>query len=302
MSIVTSTNLSDRFHQGKVRDTYLVGESHLLMIATDRVSAFDIVLPTPIPEKGAILAQLSAFWFHLTRHISNNHMVALASDPEFPDPLGQHKIFSELDGDLRRRSMLVKKAQRIDVECIVRGYLAGSAWAEYQTHGTIGQSPAPENLLEGSKLEVPLFTPTTKAEEGHDEPMTLREMEDLIGGKLTETLEATTLRIYRFAEIYAASRGIIIADTKMEFGFVGDELILIDELLTPDSSRFWDQVHYEPGHAQPNFDKQFIRDWLTDSGWNREPPAPELPSDVVVITQNRYLEAFQRLTGRKNID
>lgn len=302
MSTVASTNLSDRFHQGKVRDTYHVGESHLLMIATDRVSAFDIVLPTPIPGKGAILAQLSAFWFDLTRDMLRNHMVALAIDPELPDSLGQHKIFTELDGDLRSRSMLVKKAERIDIECIVRGYLAGSAWAEYQTHGTIGQLAAPDNLLEGSKMETPLFTPTTKADEGHDQPITVQEMKDLIGAELTETLKQASLQIYQFAEHYAAERGIIIADTKMEFGFVGGELTLIDELLTPDSSRFWDQSHYEPGRAQPNFDKQFIRDWLTDSGWNREPPAPALPAEVVEITNKRYLEAFQRLTGNENID
>lgn len=198
--------------------------------------------------------------------------------------------------------MLVRKAQRIDVECIVRGYLAGSAWAEYQKNGTIGQASAPENLLEGSKLEIPLFTPTTKAEEGHDQPLTLEEMEDLIGRELTETLKSVSLGIYEFAETFAAERGIIIADTKMEFGFVDDEVTLIDELLTPDSSRFWDQAHYLPGRAQPNFDKQFIRDWLTDSGWDREPPAPGLPTDVVEITQKRYLEAFQLLTGRNDID
>ena len=302
MTLITQTDLPGLLYRGKVRDTYDLGQGLLLMVATDRISAFDVVLPTGIPDKGAILSQLSAFWFRRTAHLVPNHLVALADEPEAAQVSDERGLLADLDPNIRRRAMVVKRAQRVDVECIARGYLAGSAWAEYQRQGTTGGESAPTGLLEGSKLPDVLFTPTTKAEEGHDEPITLAAMEHMVGKELTQTLKAFTIQVYQFAEAYAAERGIIIADTKMEFGLLDGQVILIDELLTPDSSRFWDSAGYAPGQGQPNFDKQFVRDWLTKSGWDREPPAPALPQDVVERTRERYLEAFKRLTGRQDIE
>ncbi|MSQ40316.1 MAG: phosphoribosylaminoimidazolesuccinocarboxamide synthase [Dehalococcoidia bacterium] len=300
MTLLTHTQLPHLFHRGKVRDTYDLGHGYLLMVATDRISAFDVVLPTGVPDKGVILCHLSAFWFRLTAHLLPNHLVALATEPA-ARPVLREAGFDPLPPDVAARAMVVKKAQRADVECIARGYLAGSAWAEYQRSGTINGERAPRGLLEGSKLPDVLFTPTTKAEAGHDEPLTIAQMEAMVGTELTQTLREKTIQVYRFAEEEAARRGIIIADTKMEFGLLDGQVILIDELLTPDSSRFWDASGYAPGRSQPNFDKQFVRDWLIQSGWDREPPAPALPDEIVAKTQERYLEAYNRLTGRADI-
>ncbi len=298
MTAVRETNLPNLLYRGKVRDTYSLGEGLLLMVATDRISAFDVVLPTPIPEKGIILCQMSAFWFEKTSHIVPNHLVSLAQNQDAIKGIQSFDIVDALPEEVARRAMVVKHAQRIDVECIARGYIAGSAWSEYKRHGTVSGARMPANLTEGDRLSEPLFTPTTKAEEGHDEAMTMKQMEDMIGAELTQRLKDYTLMVYQYAHDYALNKGIIISDTKMEFGIFDGDVILIDELLTPDSSRFWDAAQYEPGRSQANFDKQFIRDWLTDLGWNQEPPAPELPAEIVERTMERYKEAYKRIVGK----
>jgi phosphoribosylaminoimidazole-succinocarboxamide synthase len=287
MTAISETNLTNPFHRGKVRDTYNLTEDTLLMVATDRTSAFDVVLPTAIPDKGAVLCQISAFWFGKTADIIPNHFLDLALDR--PD-LG-------VPSEIARRSMVVKKAERIDVECVARGFITGSAWAEYRRSGTVQGSPMPEGMREGDQFPEILFTPTTKAEVGHDENMSFAEVVDMVGAELADQLRDTTVALYSSARDFARSKGIIIADTKVEFGLIDGELTLIDELMTPDSSRFWDEVGYEPGKSQPNFDKQFVRDWLDASGWDHEPPAPELPDEIVEKTRQRYVEAFTRLTG-----
>lgn len=278
------------YRRGKVRDTYDLGD-RLLMVSTDRISAFDVVLPTGIPDKGLVLTQLSAFWFEKTADVVPNHFLALVDSTDV-DGL-------EVPPDLVGRAMLVRKAQRIDVECIVRGYLAGSAWEEYRRQGTVNGERMPAGLEESQELPEPLFTPTTKAEEGHDEPITWEQMVELVGLRAATAMRVRSLALYRFARDYARERGIIIADTKFEFGWLDDEIILIDEVLTPDSSRFWPADEYRPGRSQPSFDKQFVRDYLTSVGWNRQPPAPELPSDIVERTAEKYREAYRRLTGRE---
>ena len=287
MSVVRESGLPDLVYRGKVRDTHDLGGGLLLMVATDRISAFDIVLPTSIPDKGAILCQLSAFWFQQTRHIVPNHLVALAAGSSY----------LAAPPEVARRAMVVKRAERIDVECVVRGYIAGSAWAEYKSDGTVAGSAMPGGLREGDRFPEPLFTPTTKAETGHDESMTFEQVENMVGKDTAKRLRDTAVSVYNYGHDFALAKGILIADTKMEFGFVDGELTLIDELLTPDSSRFWDSAGYAPGKPQPNFDKQFVRDWLDAQGWNHEPPAPELPADIVERTRQRYLEAHRRLTG-----
>ena len=287
MTTVKETSLPNLIHRGKVRDTYDIGEGLLLMVATDRTSAYDVVLPTLIPEKGAVLNQISAFWFEQTSEIVPNHMISLGTD--------QSTV--SISKEIARRSMVVRKAQRIDVECVVRGYIAGSAWAEYRREGSVSGVPMPDKLREGDKFPEPLFTPATKAEVGHDENITLSQMEDMLGREMTERLRQFTIQIYVSARDLAMERGIIIADTKMEFGIIHDEITLIDELLTPDSSRFWDATGYIPGKSQPNFDKQFVRDWLDEHGWDHDPPAPSLPEDVILRTSQRYQDAFRKLTG-----
>ena len=287
MTTIRETTLPNRLYQGKVRDTYDLGDGLLLMVATDRISAFDVVLPTGIPEKGAVLSQISAFWFDMTADIIPNHFVSLASDRS---DLG-------LSDEIARRSMVVKRADRIDVECIVRGFITGSAWSEYRRSGTVAGQQMPEGLRDGDLFAEPLFTPSTKAEEGHDENITVAQMEDLVGKELTDRLAQASIDVYATARDYAKEKGIIIADTKFEFGIIDGEISLIDEVLTPDSSRFWDMDGYAPGKSQPSYDKQFVRDWLDDAGWDHEPPAPELPGDVVASTAERYLEAYRMLTG-----
>jgi phosphoribosylaminoimidazole-succinocarboxamide synthase len=288
------------FINGKVRDTYELGE-HLLIVATDRISAFDVVLPAGIPNKGKVLNQLSAFWFEKTAHIVPNHVVepvTKKSNLEYYLLKGSKVQFP---GYLAGRSMVVKKAVRLSVECVVRGYLAGSGWSEYKRQGTVCGIKLPDELVESQELPEPIFTPTTKAEAGHDMPMTMAEVGKMLGAGLAEKIKTISLAIYSYARDYAKSRGFIIADTKMEFGLDGSDLILIDELLTPDSSRFWDIERYEMGRPQDSFDKQPLRDWLENSGWNKEPPAPMLPANVLTSTAKRYETAFERLTGKKLI-
>jgi phosphoribosylaminoimidazole-succinocarboxamide synthase len=268
----------------------------LLIVSTDRLSAFDVVLPNPIPDKGQILNQLSRFWFEKTSQVMSNHLVAPVDTIDalrayFPDKTAPPDY-------LLGRSMITIKAERVPVECVVRGYLSGSAWSEYKDTGTISGMSAPKGLQESQELPQPLFTPTTKAEAGHDEPLNKKELESLVGKTTAAKLEESSLAVYQYARDYARGRGVIIADTKFEFGFADGKLILIDELLTPDSSRFWDASQYTVGRSQPSFDKQPVRDWLTASGWNKEPPAPALPPEVIEATTKRYREAYQRLTGK----
>ena len=286
------------FVRGKVRDTFDLGNV-LLIIATDRISAFDVVLPCGIPNKGRVLNQLSTFWFEKTQHLMPNHLIEAVDDVHRLDNYIPEENRFPYPPCMAGRSMLVKKVKRIPVECVVRGYLSGSGWAEYQQHGTICGISLPKGLQESEELPQPLFTPTTKAETGHDEPLTMDETKKLVGEALAEELKEKSLAIYNYAREYAGTRGIIIADTKMEFGLENDKLILIDELLTPDSSRFWDASQYKAGQSQPSYDKQPVRDWLIQSGWEKEPPAPMLPAEVINSTTERYQQAYERLTGTK---
>ncbi len=275
-------------NRGKVRDLYAVRD-HLLLVATDRISAFDVIMPNPIPGKGVILNKMSAFWFNQMEDIIGNHIISTDA-ADFPTECAPY--FESLEG----RSMLVKNATPLPVECIVRGYLSGSGWNDYRHNQSISGIKLPEGLKESCKLPQPLFTPTTKAPEGdHDSPITHSEMEDVIGTDLTDKVIKKSLAIYERAASIAIKTGIIIADTKMEFGLIGKELILIDELLTPDSSRFWPADEYEEGRAQRSFDKQFLRDYLLSLHWNQKPPAPELPPDIIEKTKAKYEEAFSRL-------
>lgn len=292
---VLETNLPfPMYRKGKVRDTYDLGDK-LLIVATDRISAFDVVLPCAIPYKGKVLNQLSAFWFAKTDHIITNHLIAVVDRLDvLPAKLSTAEPQPSY---LIGRSMVCRKAKLVPVECVVRGYLSGSAWAEYQERGTAcGLKLAPK-LRESEKLSEPIFTPTTKAEMGHDAPLTRNEMVRLVGQSLADELEARTKEVYSFAHDYAMNRGIIIADTKMEYGLIDDSVILIDELLTPDSSRFWEASRYVVGQSQPSYDKQPVRDWLAESGWDKKPPAPMLSDEAIQGTVERYCEAYRRITG-----
>ena len=297
--MLLETQLPNPIHRGKVRDTYSIDDDTLLMVTTDRISAFDVLLPTGIPNKGRILNSLSGFWFAKTRHIVPNHVVALADSPDVASQFRGNEFLAELPSDVAGQAMIVRKAERIDIECVVRGYITGSAWAEYRESGTVSGKPMPTGLVDGDPFREPLFTPTTKAEEGHDENMSDAEVVEMVGPELAGRLEELTKAVYLFGHDYAKDRGVILADTKLEFGLLHGEIILIDELLTPDSSRFWDPDNYEPGKSLPSFDKQFVRDWLTSQGWDREPPAPELPQDIVERTAERYMEAHRRITGQE---
>ena len=286
------------FIRGKVRDSYELGEN-LLIIATDRISTFDIVMPTPIPDKGKVLNQLSTFWFEKTSNIIPNHLVEAVYDTSHLNsylPAGEKTDFP---GYLSGRSMVVRKAERINIEWVLRGYLSGSAWAEYRESGTIQGISMPSGMQESQELPETLFTPTTKAETGHDMPMTMDDVRRMVGEAVTEEMKEKSLAVYTFAREYARERGIILADTKLEFGLDNSKLIIIDELLTPDSSRFWDAAQYKIGQPQPSYDKQPVRDWLVEAGWNKEPPAPELIPEVVRATTARYREAYEKLTGKK---
>jgi phosphoribosylaminoimidazole-succinocarboxamide synthase len=275
--------------RGKVRDIYDLGEQ-LLIVATDRISAYDVVMPTPIPDKGRILTKISAFWFGALADVVDNHLVTADVD-EFPE---QCRPYAE---ELAGRSMLVTKAEPLPVECIVRGYLSGSGWKDYERQGSVCGIKLPAGLLQSSCLESPIFTPSTKAERGlHDENIDFTTLGEKVGTSLAEKLRGLSIALYEKGAAIAGQRGIIIADTKFEFGAVGDQLALIDEVLTPDSSRFWPADKYEPGRSQESFDKQYLRDYLDQCGWNHKPPAPKLPDEVVQNTRTRYLEALERLT------
>jgi len=276
--------------QGKVRELFEV-DGHLLMVATDRISAFDVILPNAIPHKGKVLTQLSAFWFERLEGMVDHHLVSVQVD-EFPAPL---QPFRE---ELAGRSMLVRKCTPLPIECVVRGYLAGSGWAEYRQSETICGSRLPSGLVESAELPEPIFTPATKATNGHDENISFDRAAQIIGAELAEQVRDLSLRIYNRAREYALEKGIIICDTKFEFGMEGSRLLLIDEVLTPDSSRFWPADEFEPGKSQPSFDKQFIRDYLETLDWDKAPPGPELPSSIVEATSQRYLEAYRLLTGK----
>ena len=298
---VFETELPGLIHRGKVRDTYDLGDGLMLMVATDRISAFDVVLPTPVPGKGAVLSQMSAFWFDLARDAVPNHMVGMAYDAQALGNLSTLPTVQDLSPALRNRSMVVRRAERIDMECVVRGYITGGGWAEYKASGTLNDAPLKPGILEADRFDEPLFTPSTKAESGHDVPLNRKEGETLVGPDLYARLEELSLKVYRIAHQWAEARGMILADTKLEFGFIDGEITLIDELLTPDSSRFWDANGWCPGSSPHAFDKQYLRNWLTQAGWNKEPPAPALPDHVIRETGNRYKEAFRRLTGRDEI-
>jgi phosphoribosylaminoimidazole-succinocarboxamide synthase len=277
------------FRRGKVRDVYECGDN-LLLIATDRISAFDVVMPTPIPMKGAVLTQLSKFWFNMMRDIIPNHMVSFGGDA-LPEPLHRYRDLLNL------RSMLVLKADMFPVECVARGYLVGSGWKEYQESGSVCGIQLPAGLRECDRLPEPIFTPATKAESGHDLNISFEETAGMIGAEMAGKLRDLTLKIYSRAAAYALPRGIIIADAKFEFGLFGGEIILCDEVLTPDSSRFWARASYRPGRPQPSFDKQYVRDYLEQIHFNKRPPAPALPETVIKGTTERYLEAYRLLTG-----
>ena len=278
------------FRRGKVRELYAVDDERLLMVASDRVSAFDVVMAEPIPGKGAVLTALSAFWFRRTAELVRNHLLS----DRFEDlPASIQGSEPEIAG----RWLLVRRAERIDIECVVRGYLAGSGWAEYQRHGTVAEERLPAGLPESARLEQPIFTPAIKAESGHDENISRARLAELVGDELAARLEQLSLRLYSAGAEHALSRGVILADTKFEFGLVDGEVILIDEALTPDSSRYWPAGGYAPGRPQPSFDKQFLRDFLESTAWNKAPPPPPLPQEVIDGTAARYAEALRRLTA-----
>ncbi len=290
-SVVWETNLPGIhfLNRGKVRDLYEI-DGQLLLVATDRLSAFDVVLPTPIPDKGRVLTQLSLFWFNLLRDVIPNHIV---SATDFPAALAPYR--AQLEG----RSMLCKKARPLPIECVVRGYLVGSGWKDYRATGKVCGISLPAGLRESERLPEAIFTPSTKATKGHDENITFDGAVSLVGAELAEKARSISLEIYRRAVAYAEPRGIILADTKFEFGILGDQLIWIDEALTPDSSRFWPADGYQPGRAQPSYDKQYVRDYLERIGWNKQPPGPALPADVVAATREKYREAYRQLTGHE---
>jgi phosphoribosylaminoimidazole-succinocarboxamide synthase len=290
-SVVVETRIEELplFKKGKVRDVYDL-DDRLLIVATDRISAFDVVLPNGIPGKGRVLTKMASFWFDLTSGRSPSHLISTAP-ADLPGEVGAKHP------ELHERFMIVKKVEPLPVECVVRGYLSGSAWKEYRGSGTVHGEPMPSDLKESDRLETPIFTPTTKAESGHDEPLTFGELTDRVGTETAEALRKKTLDLYAAAFDHAKARGILLADTKLEWGLYDGEMILIDEIFTPDSSRFWPAASYAPGGAQPSFDKQFVRDWLEASGWDKTSPPPDLPEDVVRKTAEKYEEAMRLLTS-----
>jgi len=275
-------------HRGKVRETYAVGDDQLLLVATDRLSAFDVVFDQPIPDKGRLLTALSAYWFGRLEALGPTHFLSTAADALPAVARGP---------ELAGRMTLARRARRIDAECVVRGYLAGSGWAEYRASGEVGGHRLPAGLREAEQLPEPIFTPSTKAEVGHDENITRQQLAEMVGAELARELEERSLALYRAGAERAAEVGLILADTKFEFGWIDGAVALIDEALTPDSSRFWDAAQYAPGASPASFDKQYVRDFVAASGWNREPPAPQLPAEVIDGTRERYVTAYERLTG-----
>jgi phosphoribosylaminoimidazole-succinocarboxamide synthase len=293
--IILDTDLSTlrRHARGKVRDVYDLGE-RLLIVATDRISAFDYILASGIPDKGRVLTQLSLFWFDFLRDVTPNHLLTASVD-QYPEPLPHSPFRAQLEG----RSMLVRRARMVEIECVARGYLAGSGWKEYASHGTVCGIPLPTGLRESDRLPEPIFTPATKAQSGHDENVSFARVCALVGDDLARRLRDLTLTLYERAARYAETKGIIIADTKFEFGFVGEELVLGDEALTPDSSRFWPAESYAPGGPQHSYDKQYVRDYLEAVRWNKQPPAPPLPDEVAARTGEKYRQAYRALTGHE---
>lgn len=291
MSAVTHIELPGihKFKSGKVREVYDLGDQYLF-IASDRISAFDVIMPDGIPNKGQVLNMISKFWFERTNDVVKNHMISTDVD-DFPAELQPHREM------LKGRSMLVRKAELLPIECIVRGYLIGSGWKEYQKSGTIGGMPLRAGYEMAGKIDEPIFTPSTKADEGHDENISIDQMNEIVGSELGQRLIDISLHLYKTAADFALTKGIIIADTKFEFGMIGDELILIDEVLTPDSSRFWPAADYAPGCSPLSFDKQFIRDYLETLDWDKTPPGPTLPNEIIEKSREKYLEAYALLTG-----
>lgn len=291
-AVLLESDLPNRTYRGKVRDTYDLGD-RLLIVATDRISAADVVLPAGIPQKGRILTQLSAWWFERIKEVVPNHFIAVITEENkglVPFPLGPEYF---------GRSMLVRKAKRLNAECIARGYITGSGWKDYQRTGAICGIPLPAGLRESDRLATPLFTPSTKPDVGHDENIPYEQLEEIVGEEAANAMKIRTLAVYNYAHAVALERGIIIADTKLEFGYWNEEVILIDEVLTPDSSRFWPADQYRPGGAQQSFDKQPVRDWLAKSGWKEGMPLPDVPADVVAATTERYRTAYRMLTGQE---
>jgi phosphoribosylaminoimidazole-succinocarboxamide synthase len=289
--VLTSAELEGLqvFRRGKVRDTFQLDDGTLLMIATDRISAFDVVLPTPIPDKGRVLTQMSLWWFDQTKHIVPNHLLAPSEDDEvLPESVRE---------DLKQRYMHVSRASRIDVECVVRGFISGSGWKEYREHGTLAGEPLVSGLQESSRLASPRFTPAVKRDDGHDINISRGQLRDLVGAGLADRLESASIQLFDFASARCEMAGIYLADTKFEFGFIEGKLVLIDEVFTPDSSRFWEMSQWREGETVPSFDKQFVRDYLETLDWDKTPPGPELPDDVVRGTTERYREAARRICG-----
>jgi phosphoribosylaminoimidazole-succinocarboxamide synthase len=293
MSAVLETDVKGArlWRRGKVRDVYEAGGDALIMVASDRLSAFDVVFPTPIPDKGRVLTQLSTFWFKKLAKIVPNHLIT-ADQRKFPAAFREAK-------ELKGRAVLVKRCERIDVECVARGYISGSAWHEYKGLGTVASERLPAGLIESERLPEPIFTPATKELTGHDQNISRAQLAATVGSDLAKQLERITLELYRAAHEYALGRGLILADTKFEFGMSDGKIVLIDEALTPDSSRYWDAASYKPGTTPASYDKQFVRDFVTAAGWNKEPPAPALPDDVVAGTTSRYRDAYEKITGEK---
>ncbi|CAN5284251.1 MAG: phosphoribosylaminoimidazolesuccinocarboxamide synthase [Euzebyales bacterium] len=292
MSDLTALPGAQRIGTGKVRELYAVGDDRLLLVASDRVSAFDVVLPTPIPDKGKVLTGLTAFWLsELLAGVVGNHMVT-TDVAAFPDAL------VPAAEDLRGRAMLCRRAEMLPIECVARGYLAGSGWKEYRERGTVCGIPLPDGLDESARLPEPIFTPSTKATDGHDVNISFEAATEVVGAAVATRLRDLTLELYATASDYTAERGVLLADTKFEFGIIGDQIALCDEVLTPDSSRFWPADDYAPGRGQVSFDKQIVRDWLESTGWDKTPPGPQLPADVIDRTRARYVEVYERLVGR----
>tara|TARA_Y100001970_G_scaffold41483_1_gene51235 strand:+ start:13434 stop:14330 length:897 start_codon:yes stop_codon:yes gene_type:complete len=289
-----NTNLNNKIHSGKVRDIYELNDDFLLFVATDRISAFDVIMNEVVPGKGIILNQLSSFWFNLLKEYEN-HYISSGIDFDF-STFNNHK---NLDQKILQRSTIVKKAKRIDMECVVRGYITGSAWNEYKKHQTMNGMILDKNIVEAQKFETPIFTPSTKASEGHDEPLSKTEGQNLIGSELYNQLEEISINIYQKAHTYCLNKGIILADTKFEFGIIENKITLIDEVLTPDSSRFWKSDDYFEGKSPNPYDKQFLRNWLNDQTWDKNPPPPSVPNEIINKTLLRYLEIYEIITNDK---
>ena len=289
---VKHTNLKNKIHSGKVRDIYEIDEDKLLFVATDRISAFDVIMEQTVPGKGIVLNNLSSFWFEFFNNY-NTHFISKAQDFDFSNT-EYDEIF---DLEILKRSTVVKKAKRIDMECVVRGYITGSAWNEYKSSSSVNFKPIMDNLLEAEKFKTPIFTPSTKAEEGHDEALSEKEGKNLVGSEIYSKLEDLSIDLYSKAAKFCENKGILLADTKFEFGFIDDQIILIDEVLTPDSSRFWKSSDYRIGNSPDPFDKQFLRNWLNDQVWDKTPPPPDLPDEVIKNTLKRYLDIYEIITN-----